>query len=574
VASTAVAPPTSTPDAPDAPEGEAQATERTRRRPPRAVLVATLLFGMVTALWTVAVPAFRAPDEAAHLDLILYLADGNGYPSYDGRYFGEEVNFDTDRYLVNLTQPWPRFDEADATPRGERPDADDLGLEPDAGARRNDARRAGYPYVYNQMPQHPPVYYVAQAAVLRFERWVLPGHGIPSMDRELGLLRLMDVLMVMPLPLLAWATVRRMGGSDRAGTIAALLPLGVPQLMHIGAAITNDALFMLLGGILAVLLAGVGRGVRTRRTDLAVGLVLGVTLLTKAFAVMFVPWVAVAYALAAWTARRWRPLLDGALAGAVAAAVGAWWWVRNWVVEGEPAPTTETLTRTTAQQPDGFEPDALRFLLFFPARLLSRTWAWVGHGTPKFELPGWVVLVLAVLVAAAGVAAFLAARRGRGTDAGASEVAEAPTGVEAVAAGVGPRRVDVLAAWLPALLVALFVARRSVGLYETTGKVAFVQGRYLFGALVPPMAVVGLGVAHKLGKAGPLATLVFVAALQAAVLGEVVAGAWSGPGFFGPVRGALAWSPWPPLAVGLVAAGVVAATAWLVADGVRAIRRP
>ncbi len=554
-----------------------------RRRPPRAVWAATALFGLVMVLWTVAVPVFRAPDEAAHLDLVLYLADGNGYPSYDGRFFGEEANLDSDRHLVSLRLPWPRFDADDAVPRSERPDAYDLGLEPDAGARRNDEARAGYPYVYNQMPQHPPVPYLMQSEVLQAERWLLPGHGVPSMDKELGLLRLFDVLLVLPMPLLAWAVVARMGGSDRAGTVAALLPLGVPQLLHIGSALTNDALLILEGGLLALLLTGVGRGVRTRRTDVAVGLVLGLALLTKAFAVMYIPWVAAAYLLGAWTLRRWRVVLDGLLAGALAVAIGAWWWVANWMREGEPAPTTETLTRTEAQQPPGFEPEPLRFLLQFPGRLLSRTWAWVGHGSPKFELPVAVTVVLTLVVAAAGGIAWWTARRGRATGEpalpngdGGGDADEVPGEVVvevADEAGRAPRRVDVVMAWLPAVLITLFVARRALGLYETTGKVAFIQGRYLYSALVPPLAVVGLGVARALGRWAVLATLAAVAVLQAWVLGEVVDGAWTGPGTFGSVRGALAWAPWPPAVVGLVAAGVVALTAWLAVDGVRALRR-
>ena len=556
MATTAVAPPAPVPRAPGEPD-RPDAVEAPRRRPPRAVLLATLLFALVTALWTVAVPAFRAPDEAAHFDLVLYLADGNGYPRYDGRFFGEELDLDRDRYLVTALVPWARFDADDAVPRDRRPDVEDTGLAPDGDIRREGDRSAGAPYVYNQMPQHPPVYYLAQATVLRFERWVLPGHGIPSLDRELGLLRLVDVLLVAPLPLLAWATVARLGGSDRAGTVAALLPLGVPQLSHIGAAVSNDALLMLLGGVLAVLLAGVARGRRRRRTDVAVGVALGLALLTKAFAVMFVPWAAAAYGLAAWTARRRRPLLDGVVAGAVGAVVGGWWWVLNWVREGEPAPTTETLTRTAARRPRGFEPDRVDFLLRFPARLLNRTWAWVGAQHTQVHparlggrRPG---------PGRGGRLRGGLRRRPAGTRPGAGEAA-------------APRRVDVVLAWLPAVLLALFVARRSLGLYETTGRVAFVQGRYLYGALVPPIAVVGVGAARALGRYAPLATLTLAATLQGAVLAEVVDGAWTGAGAFGSVRGALAWSPWPPVAVWVVALAVVATVAWLATDAARALR--
>ena len=104
-------------------------------RPPPAVWLAVLLFALVGSLWAVAVPAYRAPDEAAHVDLVLYLAEGHGYPAYDRRFFGEEIGLDTDRHLIDLTVPWPRFDAADA-PARRRP----------AGRRRprrHRARRGG-----------------------------------------------------------------------------------------------------------------------------------------------------------------------------------------------------------------------------------------------------------------------------------------------------------------------------------------------------------------------------------------------------------------------------------------------
>jgi len=516
-------------------------------RPPRLVVLATVLFGLVGCLWTVAVPAYRAPDEAAHVDLTLYLAAGHPYPRYDGRYFGEEVGLDTDRYLIVLSVPWPRFDAADAPPRGDRPDVDELGIAPDAEARRGDRHRAGYPYVYNQMPQHPPLYYLGMAGLLRVERALLPGDGLPSLDRELALLRLANVALVLPVPLLAWATARRMGAGDRAAGVAALLPLCLPQFAHIGAAVNNDNLLTLLGGMLAVLLTGVARGRRTRRTDLAVGVVLGLALLTKAFAVMLVPWVAAAYAVGAWTTRRRRESAVGlAVAGAGAAVVGGWWWVANWVREGQPAPTTETLTRTTDQRPPGFHAEPVQFLWTFAGRLVSHTWAWVGFGTPKFELPRGVVAGLTLAVVAAVAVALRAAARGRDP---------AP----------GPRRVDVALAWLPAVLVGLFVVRRAWGLYDTTARFAFIQGRYLFEALVAGGAVVAFGATRALGRWAAPVVLAVGVGLQGWVLADVVAGSWSGPGALGVWRGMLAWSPWPPavvIAVAAAAAGVAVAAGW------------
>lgn len=534
------------PGPPDAPR---------RPRPPRTVWLACAALALIAALWTVAVPAYRAPDEAAHTDLVLYLADGNGYPRFDGRRFGEEIGLDTERHLVELTEPWPRFDAADAPDRTDRPDVEDLGgLQPDAEARQSgDEDNAGHPYVYNQMPQHPPLYYETMAGLLRVERWLLPGDGLPALDRELGILRLANVLLLAPLPLLAWATVRRLGGDDRAGATAALLPLCLPQLVHIGAALNNDNLLILLGSVLAVLLAGIGRGRTGVRTDLAVGAVLGLALLTKAFAVMFVPWVVGAYLLAAATTRRWGPAaLRTLTAVGLGAVVGGWWWVANWIREGEPAPTTESLTRTVADRPRGFTPDPVEFAWTFSGRLIARTWAWVGFGTPKFDLPTAIVVVGTLAFLAVSAVAIVSARRG---------VAPAP----------GLRRVDAALAWVPVVLVTAFVARRAWGLYDTTGHFAFIQGRYLFGTLVGAAAVAAIG-ATRVHRRAPVAVLATAALVQGWVLRDVVAGAWSGEGGVGPIDGLLAWSPWPEPAVITVAAAVALVTGALAWETWRASR--
>jgi len=516
-------------------------------RPPAAVWFATALFGLVAALWTVAVPPMRAPDEPAHVDLIIYLAEGHRYPGYDERYFGESLELDTKRYLVDSRFHWPTFDAFEAVPRGERPDVADLGgTAPDEEARPPNLSRPDFPRAYNQMPQHPPLYYEGMAALLRVERWLLPGDELPGLDRELGLLRLANVLLVLPLPLLAWAGVRRIGGSNRAGTVAALLPLGLPQLLHIAASVNNDNLLILLGGVLAVLLAGVARGLRAWRTDVAVAVVLGLALLTKAFAVMFVPGVVVAYGLYAWTTGRRRAAAVGvARVGVVSAVLGGWWWIGNLIREGQVAPTTETLTRTESDRPPEFHADMIRFVWTFAGRMITRTWAWIGFRNPKFELPVLVVMLAMAVVIVAVVAASIRARPGRSADG-------------------GPRRADIAFAWLAVAMLLLFVMRRAWGLYETTGLYAFIQGRYLYSALVGPMAVVAIGLVALFRRHAVPVTLAGTLILQGWVLLDVVLGSWSGPGMLGPVHGMLAWSPWPPLLVIAAAALAAAAAAGIV----------
>ena len=222
----------------------------------------------------------------------------------------------------------------------------------------------------------------------------------------------------------------------------------------------------------------------------------------------------------------------------MAAAVGGWWWVANWVREGEPAPTTESLTRTTADRPDGFSPDPFSYAWTFTGRIVTRTWAWVGFGTPKFDLPVAVV----VLATAGFVAATVAALRHARPD---------------LRADGGLRRIDVLLAWLPVVLVVAFVYRRAWGLFETTGRFAFVQGRYLFGAGAAPAAVAAIGAVRLHRRAG-VAVVGLAVLLQGWVLADVVRGSWSGDGRLGAVAGMLAWSPWPPAAVVAVAVAAVA----------------
>ena len=176
-------------------------------------------------------------------------------------------------------------------------------------------------------------------------------------------------------------------------------------------------------------------------------------------------------------------------------------------------------------------------------------------GTPKVELPPAVVALLTAAVVVTTAAALLAGRRGL-----------------AVTPPAAPRRWDLALAWLPTVLVAAFVLRRALGLHETTGKVAFVQGRYLFGALVAAMAVVALGASRLLGRAAPAAALAVVAALQARHAGPRPRRLVDGAGAVRPRPGDAGVGPWPPAAVLAVAAAAVAVTGGLARHAARELR--
>src|SRR5262249_55365893 len=89
-----------------------------------------------------------------------------------------------------------------------------------------------------------------------------------------------------------------------AATAGALLPFAVPQLVHIGASVTNDSGMVLTGGLATVVIAYVLRGDTSRRTATMGGGIVGAGLLTKSLAVVFVPGVAAASRVAGRRAAR------------------------------------------------------------------------------------------------------------------------------------------------------------------------------------------------------------------------------------------------------------------------------
>ncbi|MEZ5177716.1 MAG: DUF2142 domain-containing protein [Acidimicrobiales bacterium] len=351
-------------------------------RVPAVVLVATVAFGALAALWSVAVPLLEAPDEPDHLALVLHLADGNPYPEFDGLQSQAAV-YRMCRVYVSSIRACPRDDEVvsptgmrrhpreQAPPKSERPAWDDLGGDEPVGA-------------LNQMPQHPPLYYQLMAGVLRVERAVNGGPW--SLDRELALLRLANVALVTPLPLLAWWAARRFRLDQATAIGACFAVFAVPMLTHIGSTLNNDNLLNLCGALLVALLAGVLRGDRSLRTGLAVGAVIGVGLLTKAFAVIFPPLAVLAYAIGAvvdpdrpaWresVARVARPL--GA-AGLVSIVLAGWWYVGVRLRTGSFTPTVEDAALTSALAPAGFEPRVGTFLGQFLPAVDTRFWGPTG----------------------------------------------------------------------------------------------------------------------------------------------------------------------------------------------------
>lgn len=510
-------------------------------------MAAMLAIVALGALWSIVTPLGEGPDEPAHLGLVLHLADGNGYPDVDElrnpaatlrlcRVFAAAI-----RACPNPGEPvtptsMRRHPRSAAPARSGRPAWDDMGGDAPVGR-------------VSQMPQHPPLYYQAMATVLRLER-ALPG-STWSLDRELALLRLANVLLLAPLPALAWSAVRRLGLGDPPAVVAASAVLCVPMVTHIGAVLNNDNLLTLLAAVLIAQLAGVTRGDRSPATALGIGISVGLAMLTKAFAVVFVPTVALAYLVGAaagirgaWRealGRWWRPV---ALAAGGAVVVGGWWYVAQRIRTGTFTPSTVEERINADLRTPGFEADVRAFSGEFVRRLQERFWGSFGWYTVRF--PRWVT-VPATLAAAACTIAGL---------------------VRGVPVDRGRVRAPLAVLLTPLFLLAAMVWKRAWNLHALSSAYPFIQGRYLFAGVVGTVAVAAIGVTVRDARVALPAVALVAVLMQVLALRHSVAGWWGGPGL-GPadqVAALAAWSAWPPAVVTGAFVAAVASAGWLAVE--------
>jgi 4-amino-4-deoxy-L-arabinose transferase-like glycosyltransferase len=364
------------------------------------------------------------------------------------------------------------------------------------------------------------------------------------MESEWHFLRLLDVLLLAPLPLLCWGAARRLGATRWVGTTAAASPFAVPELTHIGSGLNNDSLLILLGGVLALLLAGVIRGDARHGTALAIGAVMGVAFLTKAFALLFPIWVAVAYAVPALRdrARRGRSLRNLVIASATSALVGGWWWVRHWIETGSLSPSIADRVYTDGPRPAGFTPDPLAYAPQFIWKLAERFWGHLGHFSARMSLV--TIIVALVVTGAAILVAFLPSRRPR-----------------------EPRVLEMAAFGSVILLLLSLIAFHAYQLYAQSGATPFIQGRYLFAAIVPLSVLVAIGLDRMIGRWAPIAVLGGALVTQIDAVHAALTNWWGEPGdsVARSIDAFFAWLPTPSVIVAIVTIALLtasAATGW------------
>ena len=402
------------------------------------------------------------------------------------------------------------------------------------------------------MTQHPPLYYAVDAGVLRAF-----GALDWRFDRTLALMRLVQ----RGDGPLAPAAGRRDGAPVHAATdaladLAAFLPLAVPQLAALGGSVTNDALVILLGGVLTYCLARVLTGDRSWRTVVLVGVTLGSGAAHEGHHARRGAGRR-AGGRRGCAPRAWRCRGERCSAGSRSCGGSA--------SESAAGGGRSTISATGPFQPDGVPQDGLAGLVVDRPRV--SVWAfgdvfwdkitltfWGDFGQLELPLAQPLVVALTVVLVLLALLAF----RARG------------------------KRVPlvILLSFPVAVLLALFAGTYSAHLVY--GRFGGIQGRYLYGGLVIVLVAVALGlgeIARLAGRAGG-AVLPVVVALALAGAGY---GMWFAfRGYYLDVDWTLAegwermvqWSPWPDSAVRSLAVGVVLLSLLAMVVAVRTALRP
>jgi 4-amino-4-deoxy-L-arabinose transferase-like glycosyltransferase len=278
------------------------------------ILLVLIAVALLSTAYNLAIPVLEKPDERWHYPVVKHLADGHGLPVYD----------------PNVEQPWkqegsqPPFYYALAALVTAWVPTDDFW----------DLRSSGNPY-YLSIPHGPRgdnqnilIHYPAR-------------EGFPYRGSVLALhlARQLSVVMTLATVLATYLIALEIYPGNRALALGASAVAEFnPMLLFIGSSVSNDATVAATcawTGLAALRLAL--RPDATNRRALVTGIVLGLALLSKSSAVAMVPVVGVALVIAAWRTRSWPQLLkQGTLAFGTAALISGWWFLRSWMLYGDP----------------------------------------------------------------------------------------------------------------------------------------------------------------------------------------------------------------------------------------------
>jgi hypothetical protein len=186
------------------------------------------------------------------------------------------------------------------------------------------------------------------------------------------------------------------GNSDQKALLAAALVAFNPQFIFTSSLVTNDALLAALGAALLWLFVSSPRSLP--RAAL-IGTILGMALITKQSALLFLP-LALAWCATGGVRQRCAAVIPVPAAllvvTGVAGLVGGWWYVRNWILYGDPLGLRAFRTEFTTQAFEVTNPAA-----WTGALMTLHESFWARFGWMNLPAPAWTMLVYTLVVAAA-----------------------------------------------------------------------------------------------------------------------------------------------------------------------------
>ena len=293
-------------------------------------LLALLLIGVG---YIAIMPPFEGFDETAHYASLRQIADTGTIPVLHRSFFPQDIA--DYRGPVAYSTNAPPYDTGLSYAK--------FFAQPDMVARFVQDYRRPQPHPQfvpsaqeNWEAQHPPLYYLLLAPVLRLIETA------PFVS-QIFVLRLLSYLLALAGIFFAMMAIPVSARSiePRAAVTGFLLyPVMLPMFFPEFARIGNDSLCLLFAGTAAFSLAKVLTQERSVVWPTALGVSLGLGLLSKAFFIPITFGVGVFLLLRLWRSRgdkesRFLQLRSGALSLALAVVIGAGWYLHNYLAYGQ-----------------------------------------------------------------------------------------------------------------------------------------------------------------------------------------------------------------------------------------------
>jgi 4-amino-4-deoxy-L-arabinose transferase-like glycosyltransferase len=360
----------------------------------RSIFVAYVLTLFFVGLGYLAIlPVFEGFDENAHFSSLREIADGKTIPVYGKSSIDKEV--------VDYQGPtaWgsldPPFDKGLVYSKFF---SDPALVEDYLRVYRQPHQRPAYAAsgVMNWEAQHPPLYYLLLAPLEKLTESM-------AFVTQILVLRIASYLLALLGVVFALSWVIRSTEREEPALLAGfvlypiILPMFFPEFTRIG----SDSLCLLLTGLLALLLSEWNSAKDNRKLAVAIGITVGLGLVTKAF---FIP---IAMALAIFLILRslkrdQREWQGSFLILALAFFIGGGWYFYKFMTYGDPIGSNDAIQ--LAQQ-GGFIANLEQHFSFYAfARGILATivsWSWGGTWSlarlptllhvPLLALTAWIV---------------------------------------------------------------------------------------------------------------------------------------------------------------------------------------